>query len=355
MLTDDDPGDDPFQFPQLATLPAPLGDPLRRALRPEVRRRSTAIELRQALEAWLIPEGKSQPFVFGSGAVAHTTAELAGLCDQNWAEARQHLQNGDIDAWFRARNRHDLAAKAVSARLDADPDAALESFLRRLNPRLQPPRLVVEPMTFRFGRLSRRTAATRRLVLRNEGRGYAQATLSASVPWIGFDPPQTGCLAGDQAVVAVQLDSSALPLRRDHQAVIACTTARGSRLSIPVEAELDVLLETVLRVAGQLDTAFRRFGRGVRWGWSRWLRLFDSLLRSRVGLWILLVETLVLAGALVALSFGLRERPLDPLQLGLGFVQALPLALLAVYLLPALACVGLGILREGAGMLFRGP
>jgi serine/threonine protein kinase len=156
LLTDDDPGDHPFQFPRLGSLPPALGDAVGRALRPKVRRRSTAVEFRDALEAWLIPEDRTEPFVFSDGAVAHTTEELVTLGEQRWAEARRHLQEGDLDRWFRARNRHDLLAKAKSARLEADPDAALEAFLRRLNPRLPAPRLAVEPSSLTFGRVTRR-------------------------------------------------------------------------------------------------------------------------------------------------------------------------------------------------------
>lgn len=352
-LTDDDPGDHPFQFPKLSTLPVLLSDALARALRPEVGRRSTALEFRQAMEAWLIPEGVARPFVFHNGAVAHTTPELAALCDQNWPEARQHLQDGDYDAWFRARNRHDLVAKARSARLDADTNAALESFLRLLNPRLQPPRMVVEPPSLRFGRVSRSTSVVRRLVARNEGRGYGQATFGASVPWIRFDPPQVGCLVSEQVIVTVHLDAATLPLRRDHQAVISCTTVRGARISIPVEAELNLAMEAVQRIGARLRDAGRLIGRGARWGWTVWTRVFGSLLRSRHGLWVLSAEILVLAVAILALSFGLRGQPVEPIPLVLGFFQALPVALLTVYLLPAFACVGAGIAREAARALLK--
>ena len=140
LLTDDDPGEHPFQFPEMDSLPGPLADALGRALRPEVGRRSTAQEFRQALEAWLIPEDGGLPFVFRGGGVAQTTSELVSLCDRHWAEARQHLAGGDFEHWFRARNRHDLVAKTRSSRLEPDADAALEAFLRRLDPRLATPR-----------------------------------------------------------------------------------------------------------------------------------------------------------------------------------------------------------------------
>ena len=353
LLTDDDPGDHPFQFPQMGALPGPLADALTRALRPEVQRRNTALDFRQALEAWLIPAEAAQPFVFRSGAVAHTTEELVALCDQHWSDARQHLAEGDFDQWFRARNRHDLVAKAKSAKLERNTDAALEVFLRRLNPRLPPPSVVAEPLTIDFGKVTRSGQVSRRLKVRNEGRGYGQVSLSASVPWIRFELAQVGCLSGAEVAVEVWLDAEALPLRRDHQAVIACTPAHGARISIPVAAELGLVKEILRWLTSGLRAAGQLAGRGARRGLRLWTRAFRSLVRSRYGRWILLGETLLLIGAMVVLWWSWRGLSPAPGDLLLALVQTLPLALMVVFLLPALAFVGGAVAWEVAEALVR--
>ncbi len=340
LLADDDPAEHPFHFPKVATLPGPLADALERALRPDVSRRSTALEFRQTLEAWLIPEDGTQPFVFRSGAVARTTEELAGLCDRHWTEARQHLVSGDFDRWFRARNRHDLVAKAKSARLESNADAALEAFLRRLNPRLPPPRLAVEPQTLDFGRVAWGRGASRHLRVGNETRGYGQATFSASVPWLRFEPSQVGCLAGTEVLLSVTVEAEGLPFQRDHQAIIACMPLRGARISIPVAVRLNRVEAAGRRVAAGLQAAGRLAGRGGRQGVLLWTRTFRSLIRSRYGPWVLLGEMLLLDCVMVALWWNWRGLSPDLFDLALAFLQALPLALLAVYLLPALAFVG---------------
>ncbi len=340
LLTDDPPGDHPFRFPRLGTLPGPLANALERALRPEPGRRSTAREFRQALEAWLIPEEGAQPFVFRNGAVAHTTSDLVVLADQHWREARQHLMEGDLERWFRARNRHDLVSKAESARLEGDADAALEAFLRRLDPRLPPPRLTVEPQALDFGRVDRRRAAvSRRLTVRNQGRGYGQATFSASVPWLHLEPDRVGCLSGTEVAVTVRLDAAALPFRREHQAVIACTPVRGARLSIPVSATSNLVWEALQRAAAGFRLVSRLAGRGAGRGLALWLRACRSLIRSQVGMAVLLVEALILDGLMVALW---RTWKGTGDWILLGF-QVLPLAWLAAFLLPALAFIGGGI------------
>jgi serine/threonine protein kinase len=347
LLTDDDPAEHPFRFPQMRTLPGPLADALERALRPEAHRRSTATEFRQALEAWLIPEDGAQPFVFRSGAIARTTEELVNLCDRHWDQARQHLVDGDFDNWFRTRNRHDLVAKARSARLEGDPNAALELFLRRLNSRLPSPRVSVEPQAIDFGRVARHAVGPKCLLtVRNETRGYGQVRLSASVPWISFEPDQVGCLAGTTVQVAVRLDGGLLPLRREHQALVACMPARGARISIPVAAELSLPRELFHWTILQLRTLATWLARGARWGWAFWRSTLHSLVRSRYGFWVLVGEMLLLDAAMIALWQFWSDVSLDLLGLVATYFRLLPFAILAAFLLPALVLAGFGALRE---------
>ena len=339
ILTDDDPGEHPFQFTNMGGLPASLADALGRALRPEVQRRSTALEFRHALAGWFIPDEAAQPFVFRSGAVAHTTEELVLLCDRYWPEARLHLSDGDFDQWFRTRNRHDLVAKARSAKLERNADAALEVFLRRLNPRLAAPSLVIEPLNLDFGRITRSGAVPRHLRVCNEGRGYAQASLSTPVPWILIERSRVGCLSGTEISVEVQLDATALSLQRDHQTVIACTPDRGARISISVVAELNLVREALRRIAAAFTAVAHLAVRGARRGWGFWMRTFRSLLRSRYGLWILGAEAVILAAAMVALWWIWPDSSPALDDLARALILIVPLSLLVVYLLPAIAFV----------------
>jgi serine/threonine protein kinase len=341
LLTDDDPGDHPFQFPNLDNLPAALADVLGRALRLEGNRRSTAFEFRQGLEAWLIPENASRPFVFRSGGVAHTTEDLVALADRYWTDARAHLAAGDFQRWFRERNRHDLAAKAEAARLEAgeNADAALEGFLQRLNPRLPAPRPAVEPLALDL-KVGRTRPVTAQLTVRNQGRGYAQAALSASVPWLRFEPAEVGCLANQEVPVTVSLDASRLPFRHIHQAVIACMPARGARVSVAVSAEFSLAWELLRRIRAWLRVIGGRAGRGSSQGWSLWRRAVGSLTKSRNGLIALAAVAIVLNIGLVTLWWLWSDLGSDAFSLAVAFFEALPVAALATFLLPAVAIIG---------------
>jgi hypothetical protein len=69
-------------------------------------------------------------------------------------------------------------------------------------------------------------------------------------------------------------------------------------------------------------------------------------LRSRAGAWTLLAEVLVLAAVMTILWSTWQGRFAGLTDMVWTFLQALPLALVAVYLLPALAFVGGGVLWE---------
>lgn len=268
------------------------------------------------------------------------------MCDRHWIEARQHLADGAFDRWFRERNRHDLVAKAQSARLESDADAALETFLRRLDPRLPLPHLMVEPQELDFGTVARSPqdggsgkGVVRQLVVRNTSRGYGQARLQPSVSWLRLELEQIGCLSGSEVSVGVWVDTSALPLRREHQAIINLAQTRGTRIPVGVSVKLHLAREALQRALVALRFLLRWMAQGAKRGVSLWTRTFRSMAGSRVGAWVVLGEVLLLAVVMVALWWTWKAQPLQPAALVLSFFQALPLALLAVYLVPALAFV----------------
>jgi hypothetical protein len=267
------------------------------------------------------------------------------LCDLYWDEARQHLTSGDFERWFRARNRHDLVAKSDSARLDPDPDAALEAFLHRLDPRLPPPRLRVEPAGVDFRQVGGGGAA-QQLIVSNQGRGYARATFQASAPWLRVEPSSVGCLAGGEVPVTVCVDTAALKLRREQQAVITCAPGRGAHLSVPVAVEMNLWRELPRRwgsrlsaAAGSLLPALSGVGDGARRGMDIWLRGVFSLLHSRLAGVLVALEILVLAVGMVALwSAWSGNSPGLEVQVA-RFLKLLPAALLVAGLLPGLVLI----------------
>jgi hypothetical protein len=135
------------------------------------------------------------------------------------------------------------------------------------------------------------------------------------------------------------VDAAALPLRREHQAIVTCAPSRGARIAIPVSAELGLAGEVLWRISAQLRPLFELARGGAKRGFSLWMRTFRSLIRSRTGAWILLGETVVLAAVIVTLWGTMQGWSVELDDLVWALLVALPLALLAVFLLPALAFI----------------
>ncbi len=76
-------------------------------------------------------------------------------------------------------------------------------------------------------------------------------------------------------------------------------------------------------------------------------------MRSRNGVLVLISETLALAAVMVVLWWVSADQSPDLLGLLSAFFRALPLALVAAYLLPALVLVGGAMLWEVAREVFK--
>jgi hypothetical protein len=137
-------------------------------------------------------------------------------------------------------------------------------------------------------------------------------------------------------------------LRRENQAIITCVPKRGARISIPAEVKLGVFKEAWGRLLAGLRPLGRLLARGAQRGFSLWMRTFRNLMRSRNGVLVLISETLALAAVMVVLWWVSADQSPDLLGLLSAFFRALPLALVAAYLLPALVLVGGAMLWEVA-------
>ncbi len=208
LLTGDDPGNHPMDFPQLKTLPSSLRSLLEWALDPNVNNRITAAEMRKELEHMLAAGVTTQPFVFPSGERAHSVEELARLCDLHWEDGRQLLREGAFSAWLRSSLfRGDLAREADSLRGQQDPDQALEQFIRALDPNLPPPRPTVGLPKVDFGRIRPAQRAQRDIPVRNRaGRGHLFGTVAVDppAPWLAVAPTT---FSGNQATLRLTVDT----------------------------------------------------------------------------------------------------------------------------------------------------
>jgi serine/threonine protein kinase len=243
LLTDDDPVRHRFKWDMLKTLPRELGLALERALRPAPEQRSTAAELRQALEAIATPKRTLQNFTFPGGTQIRSVGALPALCDEHWDAARSFLYNGDFQRWLRDINRHDLviAADTIVAQ-QPNHDAGLESFLRLVDPGLTRPKLVVDPTGVNLGPIARESALIRRISLLNVTRGYTIASLGSTQPWLEIYPAAVHLWAGRPVDIRVSVHAEGLPFRSKQEGIIAVRSEEQA-LEVPVTAQVSLWRE----------------------------------------------------------------------------------------------------------------
>jgi len=378
LLTDDDPVRHRFKWDMLKTLPRELGLALERALRPLPEQRSTAGELRQALEAIATPKRTLQNFTFPGGTQIRSVGALPALCDEHWDAARSFLYNGDFQRWLRDINRHDLviAADALVAQ-QPNHDAGLESFLRLVDAGLAKPKLAVDPPTVDLGSIARESAIIRRISVLNMTRGYTIATLSTTQPWLEVYPATVHLWAGRPVDIRVSVHADGLPFRSKQQGAISI---RGEEqlLDVPVIAQVSLWREVWRLVRRAILAAVpeswrlflgalrmvRRVTSAVRQPfathpWILWLVWF--LLSAGVGMTIYLAhQSAVWPAWLLALRTFILDWLPEPLDIGRAALIAVlgpPAFFLFLWLLFALIApilaAALGALRGAFKSFFR--
>lgn len=365
LLTDDDPTAHPFKWPQMSKLPREIALELERCLRTEPEKRSTASELRQGLEAIAMPKRALEAFTFPGGGQIRSVTALPALSDEHWDAARTFLYKGDFQRWLRDINRLDLvvAADEIVATHE-NPDAGLEAFLRAVDPGIPRPKVASNPPKVELGAVAREAALIRTVTLQNTTRGYVQADLTASEPWLEVKPARAHLWAGIPVDVHVHVHAEGLPFRSEQSAEVTVQPEGLDPVVIPVTATVSLWREAwrIFRrmLAGAMPGAWRttvawwrglnRAGRAIGRPFARhdWLFWLLWLALSAGVFYLLTLYPQALVTVLSALGTAL---PPDPLSADLvrAFVAILGPPTVAVALwLAALVLVTV------AGLLFGG-
>jgi formylglycine-generating enzyme required for sulfatase activity/serine/threonine protein kinase len=192
LLTDDDPSDHPFQWPQMERIPPPLRLILERALANDLATRLDAEQFRRQLEAYRASQaGTIAPLAFPEGNLATSLSGVLDLSLRYWDYARQILLDGSLDAWLRHALHDPVAANRAQEALREYPssaDAALDDFLRSLNPRLPGAQMQLAPTAVDFGTVAPGAKPSATLSLENRGPGGARGTIRSSTPWLKVTP-----------------------------------------------------------------------------------------------------------------------------------------------------------------------
>jgi serine/threonine protein kinase len=248
LLTGDDPRDHPNQYPKLATLPSALAEALRGALAEEVDRRPTAAEFRRQLEAVQAGQtGPLRPLAFPDGDAADDRDELLRLAVRHWPTAAGLLQDGTLVQWLRGTLRDGpaaLAAEAALRRFPSDPDAALDAFIRQLDPAVLPPaHMDVQTRSLSLSVGAGQTAV-QEIVVANSGRGPLHGEAYTTQPWARLAGPSFTCPPGGTCRLRLTIDTAGLAPGPGPQ-VAALTLSPGGGPPEVVPIQLTVVAPTV--------------------------------------------------------------------------------------------------------------
>jgi serine/threonine protein kinase len=239
LLTDDDPRDHPTQYPQLDTLPSPLADILRAALAPEIEDRPTATGLREQLERFLGGQtARLRALTFPDGDAADERDELLSLAVKHWDYAAAVLHDGTIAHWVRHTLRDPVAAQAAEAAVQQwpqNPDAALDAFIRQLNPAALPPgKMELRTTSIRLSGLAPGQQVPGQIELTNRGKGYLRGDILSTQPWLKVSPV-FACPPGRACTVPIGIDTAGLLPHQAHLAAVTLTPVGGAPEVVAVQ------------------------------------------------------------------------------------------------------------------------
>jgi hypothetical protein len=239
LLTDDDPRDPPFQYPQLDVLSPALADLLRSALAEELDDRPTADQFRQQLERYLAGQtAPLQALAFPGGDAADGQEELLVLAVKHWRYATGILQDGTLAHWLR-RTLHDpvsaQAADDAVAQWPNNPDAALDAFIRRLDPAALPPGVMeLRTTNVRLPRVGKGQRIPQKIEIANRGQGYLRGEILSSQPWVKVSNA-FACPPGRACAVPIEIDTGGLSPGGPHLAAVTLTPVGGTPEVVAVQ------------------------------------------------------------------------------------------------------------------------
>ena len=239
LLTDDDPGDHPGQYPKLDALSRALDDVLRPALAVPVDDRPDAEELRRSLEAYLA--GKSivaRGLAFPDRSEVTTLPQLVLQAARHWPYTAGLLQDGTLARWLRGTLRDATSARAADdavARWPGNPDAALDAFLRQVAPGVMPAgRLELHTTSLSLQSIGPAQPIVGQIELANRGAGYLRGRAFSTMPWLKV-AQSFACAPGGRAVLQVEIDPAGLAPGSPHIAAVTLEPDAGVPEVVPVQ------------------------------------------------------------------------------------------------------------------------
>jgi hypothetical protein len=185
-------------------------------------------------------------FIFPSGRRCQNYDQLAAGCQEEWAAARDLLQQGVFRQYFTSIGRMDLARTAQEAMTAASSDIGLTQLVGSLpvTATAQGPKLDLSPRRLMLGNMFAGETKQVQLTVSNQGQGMLQGTVAVTEgeEWLRL----AGVQSGQQAVqtareqqVALQVSTRSLAAGQSYGGKLTVIT-NGGVVEVPARVDLAV-------------------------------------------------------------------------------------------------------------------
>jgi hypothetical protein len=184
------------------------------------------------------------PFVFPSGRACRSFNELALACQEDWAGARELLQQGHLEAFLRGLGRNDLARAAREAARFPDRDRGLDQLLAQLPADvLDDPKLRADPLAVNLGIVPVGEDREFPLRLENQGMRLLYGSVSSTEPWLELGragASEKHFQFGHETVLPVRVRGSRLRAGNRPLEAQLLVESNGGTATVAVRAEVPV-------------------------------------------------------------------------------------------------------------------
>jgi hypothetical protein len=160
------------------------------------------------------------------------------LAIKHWSYAAGILNDGTMAHWLR-RTLHDpVAAQAAEAAVRQwphSPDAALDAFVRQLNPVALPPgKMELRTSSIRLTGVQPRQRVAQQIEIANRGRGYLRGEILSTQPWLIVNR-SFACPPGRVCTVPIEIDAAGLTPGQSDLGAVTLTPVGGAPEVIAVQ------------------------------------------------------------------------------------------------------------------------
>jgi hypothetical protein len=164
---------------------------------------------------------------------------MLALAVKHWDYAAGILLDGTLGHWLRRALRDPAAAQIAdeaAAQLPGNRDAALDSFIRQLDPGALPQgKMDLQTTSLRLLNVRPGQKLSQTIEIANRGLGTLRGEVFATQPWVRVKSSTFACPPARVCAIPIEIDTSGLVAGQPRLAAVTLTPAGGAPEVVPVQ------------------------------------------------------------------------------------------------------------------------